>query len=85
MSFKIGDHIKKIINGVTINDAIYKIKNINIIDGGNWHDGYTTSFVATIAKINADTTININIFEEYCLQYTNYMCQINNKYAVKII
>ncbi len=81
MIFTIGDNIKKILDG-HINDAIYKIIYIEIINGGNWHDGYTTTIFATIEQTNVDPDSNNS--DKYCIQYTNNMCQINNTYAIKV-
>jgi hypothetical protein len=77
--FNIGDNIKKVED-----EKIYKIIDLKEVKGGNWHDGFSVTFVATI-----ETTLNSDIKpetepEEYCIQYINYMCQINNVYATKI-
>ena len=78
-NFKIGDHIKK----VMIDNKIFKIVDLKEIKGGNWHDGFSLTFIATIEEIsNADTVIT-NAVEDYCIQYINYMCQINNTFVIK--
>ena len=75
--FKIGDCIKK----VMIDNQIFKIVDLKEIKGGNWHDGFSLTFIATIEKINNTDT---DLVEEYCIQYINYMCQINNAFVNKI-
>jgi hypothetical protein len=75
--FKIGDHIKKVED-----DQMFKIINLREVRGGNWHDGFDISIIATIESIS---TINPETYtEEYCVQYINYMCQINNVYATQV-
>ena len=90
IDFKIGDHIKKVIdknaidkNAIDKNEKIFKITNIKAIKGGNWHDGFTLSFIATI-ELKTDGVNPETDTEEYCIQYINYMCQINNTFAIKV-
>jgi hypothetical protein len=83
--FKIGDHIKK-----AEDDQIFEIINLKEVRGGNWHDGFSITIVATIEPVSeanavfADSIKPETDTEEYCLQYMNYMCQINNLYAIKV-
>jgi hypothetical protein len=104
INFKIGDHIKKVIdknaidknaidknaidkNAIdknAIDNKIFQIINIKEIIGGNWHDGYSFSFIATIEPVLNDDIKPETDTEEYCIQYINYMCQINNLYAIKV-
>ena len=73
--FKIGDQILKRINKI-VDPIVYKIIGIKTIKGGNWHDGYSETIMATLL---------IDTFkEEYCIQYSNNMCQINDIFAVNI-
>ena len=81
--FKIGDRIKK-----AEEDQIFEIINLKEVRGGNWHDGFSVSIIATIEPISTadnfekpETDADI---EEYCVQYINYMCQINNLYAMRV-
>ena len=83
-SFKIGDHIYKIQNGFPDTSSIYTILNIREVNGGNCHDGYTISYIATIQPKNTDTNIKELYKEEYTLRFVNYMCQIDLYFAVKI-
>ena len=76
--FMVGDYIKKSINNLIIDNAIYKIVDLKEVKGGNWHDGFDTSIIATISCICEPET------DEYCLQYTNKMCQINSSFAIKL-
>ena len=76
--FKIGDHIKKAINNLIIDNTIYKIIDLKEIKSGNWHDGFDISVIATISCVSEPET------DEYCIQYTNNMCQIHSNFAIKI-
>jgi hypothetical protein len=84
--FKIGDHIKKVFDTKMPNDTnIFEIMNIKEIKGGNWHDGFTLSFIATIElKTDEENVKPETDTEDYCIQYINYMCQINNVYAARV-
>ena len=79
--FNIGDNIKKVED-----EQIYTITDLKEVKGGNWHDGFSISIMATIeTALNSDINPETEtITEEYCIQYINYMCQINNVYAIKI-
>jgi hypothetical protein len=76
--FMVGDYIKKSINNLIIDNTIYKIVDLKEIKGGNWHDGFDTSIIATISCICEPE------IDDYCLQYTNKMCQINSSFAIKL-
>jgi GABA(A) receptor-associated protein len=56
----------------------YIIHNIEIIKGGNWHDGYDESHYAHLENTKT------NLCERKMIVYLNMMCQIKNFYAVKI-
>ena len=73
-NFKVGDYIKKVEC-----DQLFKIINLKEVRGGNWRDGFEISIIATIESIS--TIYPETNTEEYCVQYINYMCQINNIYA----
>ena len=83
--FKIGDHIKK-----AEDDQIFEIIDLKEVKGGNWHDGFSITFVATLEPVSQEDAVLANAVkpetntEEYCVQYMNYMCQINNLYAIKV-
>ena len=96
--FKIGDYIKKTFKPINLltDNQIFKIIDLKKVKGGNWHDGFSISFIATIEPVidhavNPETETEeycvqymCKINKEYCVQYINYMCQINNIYAVPI-
>lgn len=73
--FMVGDHIKKSINDLIIDNTIYKIIDLKEVKGGK---GFDTSIIATITCICEPET------DEYCVQYTNNMCQIKSTFAVKL-
>jgi hypothetical protein len=77
-SFKIGDHIYKIQNGFPDTSSIYTILDIREVNGGNWHDGYTISYIATIQ------TPDIRDTEEYTVRFVNYMCQTDLYFVCKV-
>ena len=81
--FKIGDHIKKVHNKMLNDNNIFKIVEIKEVKAGNWHDGFTFSFIATI-ELKTDGENPETDTEDYCIQYINYMCQINNVYAARV-
>lgn len=86
-NFKIGDHIKKVIDKISVDNKIFKIfKIIDLkeIKGGNWHDGFSLTFIATIEPVLNDNIKPEIDVEEYCIQYINYMCQINNTFVIKV-
>jgi len=82
VEIKIGDHIKKVIDKNAI-DKIFKIIDLKEVKGGNWHDGFTISIIATIELIDNFEKPETEI-EEFCIQYLNGMCQINNVYATLV-
>jgi hypothetical protein len=88
--FKVGDKIHKIVNNIILIEKIYIILSIREKKGGNWHDGYTTEYIALMKEINENKEINkehnlIEVEEEYLLRYTNYMCQCDVIFADLII
>jgi hypothetical protein len=63
--FKVGDMIHKIVKNEIIFIKRYIILSIREKKGGNWHDGYTTEYIATINEINKINEINeINEMKE---------------------
>ena len=82
--FKIGDHIKKLLNNTYITEKIFKIIDLKEVKGGNWHDGFDISIVATIESLLNDENKPETETEEYCIQYINGMCQINNVFAKRL-
>jgi hypothetical protein len=50
--FKVGDMIHKIVNNIILIEKIYIILSIREKKGGNWHDGYTTEYIALMKEIN---------------------------------
>jgi hypothetical protein len=91
--FKVGDMIHKIINNKILLEKMYIILSIREKKGGNWHDGYTTEYIALINEINEmkemkevfELNNEIVEEEEYLLRYTNYMCQCDVIFAHLII
>jgi len=57
----------------------YIIHNIEIIKGGNWHDGYDETHYAYLENIKT------NLCERKIIVYLNMMCQIQLIFAVKIL
>ena len=83
--FKIGDHIRKVFDKLYIDEKMFKIIDLKEIKGGNWHDGFDISFVATIELIVTDDFEKPETeTEDFCIQYINGMCQINNVYAILV-
>ena len=60
--------------------TLYKILSIKETKGGNWHDGYTITFIATL--LSQDIKTEYSNTEEYDIQYTNKMFHVDQKYAV---
>jgi hypothetical protein len=83
VEIKIGDHIKKAIDKLYVDEKIFKIVDLKEIKGGNWHDGFTISIIATI-ELKTDGENPETDTEEFCIQYINGMCQINNVYATLV-
>ena len=85
--FKVGDMIHKIVNNIILIEKIYIILSIREKKGGNWHDGYTTEYIALVKEVfeNKETNKEHNLIEvveeEYLLRYTNYMCQCDVIFA----
>ena len=85
--FKIGDHIKKVFNNPYIAKKTFKIIDLKEVRGGNWHDGFSITFIATIEPFDSvlkDPVKPETDTEEYCIQHINVMCQINNVFATRI-
>jgi hypothetical protein len=82
-NYKIGDYINKIINGQIVS-TVYEIISLNRIIGGDFHDGYTISIIASIKHTGVYDLADMNEVEDYCLEYTNYMSQSGCIYAKKI-
>jgi GABA(A) receptor-associated protein len=72
------DNIYLIKNNITDKSINYIIRKIEIIHGGNWHDGFDISHYACLE--NTET----KIIEKHCILHTNYMCNIYSKYFEKI-
>jgi hypothetical protein len=73
--FKIGDHIKKAINDLIIDNTIYKIIDLKEVKSDNLLG------VSIIATISSDSKPEI---DEYRIQYTNNRCQIHSNFAIKL-
>ena len=71
MDFKPGDKIYKLINGQPDKTVIYEIKEIIEEDGGNWHDGFSTTWSAIIRSNETEEKIVIkhNQWGSYQKQY----------------
>jgi GABA(A) receptor-associated protein len=76
--FKKGDIVHLIKNNATDKNDSYIIHYIEIIKGGNWHDGYDETHYAYLENTKT------NLSEIKMIVYLNMMCQIQNIYAVKI-
>jgi hypothetical protein len=48
MDLKPGDKIYKITNGAVDKSTVFEIENVTEQHDGNWHDGYITSWVASL-------------------------------------
>ena len=85
--FKVGDMIHKIVNNIILIENIYIILSIREKKGGNWHDGYTTEYIALMKEVfeNKEHNLIEVVEEEYLLRYTNYMCQCDVIFAHLII
>jgi len=78
--YKVGQYIYKTINNkIDTELKLYKILSIKEERGGNWHDGFSISYIATI--LSQDSTTDYST-EEYLIQYINQMCQINLLYGI---
>ena len=86
--FKVGDIIHKIVENKILLEKRYIILSIREKKGGDWHDGYTTEFIALIKEVFEFNGTNKQIVEEekeeYLLRYTNYMCQHDTVFALHI-
>ena len=77
-NFKKGDNIYLIKDNEPDKNNSYIIHYVEIIKGGNWHDGYDESHYAYLENTKT------NLCERKLIVYLNMMCQINKFYAVKI-
>ena len=64
-------------NKIDKNDT-YIIHLIEIIKGGNFHDGYEVTHYAYLENTKT------NLCEKKMIVYLNIMCQIQNVYAIKV-
>jgi len=76
--FKKDDTIYLIKDNEPDKNNSYIIHLIEIIKGGNWHDGYDETHYAYLENIKT------NLSEKKMIVYLNMMCQIKNIFAVKI-
>jgi GABA(A) receptor-associated protein len=76
--FSKGDIIHLIKDNKPDKNNSYIIHQVEIIKGGNWHDGYDETHYAYIENTKS------NLSERKIIVYLNMMCQIQNVYAVKI-
>ena len=74
MDFKVGDKIYKLLNnGEIYKTKIFEIENITQEEDGNWRDGFSTCWVATL------------VGEDKLLIITHKSCGSNtSNYAVKV-
>lgn len=80
--YKVGQYIYKTKNNkIDTELKLYKILSIKEERGGNWHDGFSISYIATI--LSQDSTTDYST-EEYLIQYKNPMCQINLLYGAVV-
>jgi GABA(A) receptor-associated protein len=77
-NFKKDDIIHLIKDNKPDKNNSYIIHYIEIIKGGNWHDGYDETYYAYLENTKT------NLFEKKMILYLNLMCQIQNFYAIKI-
>ena len=88
--FKVGDIIHKIVANEILFEKRYIILSIWEKKGGDWHDGYTTEFIALIKEVfefnGTKETMEemLEEKEEYLLRYTNYMCQQDTIFALHL-
>ena len=78
-NFKKGDIIHLIIDNEIDKNNSYIIHLIEIIKGGNWHDGYDETYYAYLENTKT------NLGEKKMIMYLNTMCQIKNIFASNII
>lgn len=76
--FKKGDIINLIQDNKVDKNNSYIIHNIEIVKGGNWHDGYDENHYAYIENINT------KLGEKKMIVYLNMMCGIKMFFAVKV-
>lgn len=76
--FKKGDIINLIQDNKLDKNNSYIIHQVEIIKGGNWHDGYDETHYAYIENTKS------NLCDRKMIVYLNMMCQIQNIFAEKI-
>lgn len=76
--FKKGDIINLIQDNKLDKNNSYIIHNIEIVKGGNWHDGYDETHYVYIENINT------KLGEKKMIVYLNMMCGIKMFFAVKV-
>lgn len=76
--FKKGDSIHLIKDNKLDKTNIYIIQLIEIIKGGNWHDGYDETHYAYLENTKT------KLCERKVIMYLNIMCQNQHIFAVKI-
>ncbi len=80
--YKVGQYIYKTKNNkIDTELKLYKILSIKEERGGNWHDGNSINYMATILSQDSKTDYST---EEYLIQYKNAMCQINLMYGAVV-
>ena len=56
MDFKVGDKVYKLKYDVKEStpdkSILYKIKEISVEEGGNWHDGFSTTWYAVLIPVD---------------------------------
>jgi hypothetical protein len=73
MSFKVGDHIYKIINGTEDPSVKYRILQIHEEESGNWHDGYSTTWKAIIQVVRPNSIQETpEMTENYILKHNQW-------------
>ena len=76
--FKKGDIIHLIKDNKLDKNNSYIIHYIEIVKGGNWHDGYDETHYGYLENIKT------NLCERKMIVFLNLMCQIQNFYAIKV-
>ncbi len=76
--FKKGDLVHLIKDNITDKTITYIIQDIEIIAGGNWHDGYSDTYYAYLENTKT------NIIEKKLIAYISMMNNINLLYVIKI-
>jgi GABA(A) receptor-associated protein len=76
--FKKDDIIHLIKDNKIDKNNSYIIHHVEIIKGGNWHDGYDETHYAYLENNKT------NLYEKKMIVYLNMMCQIQHIFAIKI-